>query len=291
MARVALSLVSPMAVLGGPSGHVYYKLPSSEIEEYSYYVHWQEMPSHHDLYGSFEFYWPGTTGYMGSQFHSDGTQMLDFAIWDADSVPGTAHPSGTYCSRFGGEGNGAHCEMTVKMEIGQHYRFRLFKSDQTSSGSTWSVEFNGEHLGSIFFDEEAAGFSLDKMKSGGVGFQEYYADRSASFKASIGFIGPYGLVNGEQILATSATCRCDAGTSCSDTIDGVGSGAPNVLLYGGPGVPTGSGDIWHSSGGARSIEPPQALGNFTILGVAKPGPRPSHRAIPYPALLSEDAIV
>lgn len=286
---VALSMLSPLLALGGPSGHVYYNLPTSEVEEYSYYVHWQAMPSGHNLYASLEFYWPGTTGYMGSQFHSDGTQILDFAIWDAPKVEGTSHPSGQYCSRFGGEGKGSHCEMRVRLELGQSYSFRLFKSGQSASGSTWSVEFNNMHLGSIFFDEGAAGFSLGPLNPSGVGFNEYFADQSANFQASVGFIGPFGKVGGQQIPASSASCMCDAGTNCGQTIAGVGSGRPNVLLYGGPGVPAGSGPIWHSL--ADETTPPQTLGNFTVLGAAQPGRRPSHRAIPYPAMLRTETIV
>lgn len=276
MLSTILRLSLAHVAIGGPSGHAWYNLPSGKVDELQYYVIWKEMPEQHDLYASFEFYWDGTTGYMGSQFHSDGTQILDFAIWDSDSVPGTAQPLGN-CERFGGEGNGAHCEVAVSLERGQNYLFRLYKSSQSGRGSTWSCELNGQKFGDIFFDEVSAGSALGQLNPNGVSFNEYFADSYASFDASVGFIGPYGKINGETIFPSDATCDCDDGTSCSPTIDGVGSGLPNVLLYGGPGVPAGSGDIWSSVSSVPNQE--IELGNFTILGKAKPGRRPSHARI------------
>jgi len=231
-------------VIAGPSAHAYYNWNSPQFDELSYNVKWVAMPSGHNAYASMQFHFAsGVGGYMGSQFHSDGTQILDFAIWDSDSVPGSAQPQGS-CARFGREGNGAHCEVQVSLQIGATYQLRLFKTGQSEQGSIWSCSFNGQpSFGSIFFNEAAAG-QLGKLQNQAIGFLEYFADPSAAFDSSVGFYGPWGSAGGQAYYPSSAECNSDDHTGCDACVPGVGCGAPNVLLKGGPEVPQGSGPIW-----------------------------------------------
>jgi len=235
-----------VTVFAGPSGHAQYSWAygTSEFDEISYDVRWNSMPPGHSAYASMQFWFSNDVGgYMGTQFHADGTQLLDFAIWDGAGRPGSSHPGSPWCTRFGHEGDGSHCEKGVSLSVGQTYQLRLFKTAQSAQGSTWTSTINGMSIGSLFFDEQSAG-ALGRLKPQAVGFLEYFMDQSASFDASVGFQGPYGLSNGEQQTASSAVCDCDENTGCESCAPGFGCGRPNVLLKGGPNVPTGSGPIW-----------------------------------------------
>jgi len=93
----------------------------------------------------------------------------DFAIWDSCSASknswstpcssdgkGSSQPMGRFCSRFGGEGSGSHCERAVDLFKGREYSFHVEVSERNSSGTGWHAsiidEFSGNEseIGTLF---------------------------------------------------------------------------------------------------------------------------------------------
>ena len=84
---------------------------------------------------------------MGGQRHADGSHSIIFSIWDQCKRYGstdcivkneTAIPLGK-CSRFGGEGHGAHCDGQIEFEPGRPYAFRVAVGAANATGRTISV--------------------------------------------------------------------------------------------------------------------------------------------------------
>eukprot|EP01064_Diplonema_japonicum_P022815 TRINITY_DN3300_c4_g1_i1.p1 TRINITY_DN3300_c4_g1~~TRINITY_DN3300_c4_g1_i1.p1 ORF type:complete len:316 (+),score=53.53 TRINITY_DN3300_c4_g1_i1:40-948(+) len=227
----------------GTSGHAIYGFPAGtpQFESIEYSVQWVAMPeTGFNCYASMMLYWEGAGGYMGSQFHSDGTQIIDFAIWDVNGTVKNSKPLGK-CSRFGGEGEGSHCETTQIIKTGREYKFAVTKTFENSTGVAWGVTFLDveagvvHQAGSLFWDEAMSGTKLGQLKPSTISFQEYYT--GGNFNSSVGFIGPVGIANGVKHLPNTAVCSSDDHHNCADNIPGVGSGRPNVLLYAGDKVP------------------------------------------------------
>jgi len=63
---------------------------------------------------------------------------------------------GRFCSRFGGEGSGSHCERAVDLFKGREYSFHVEVSERNSSGTGWHAsiidEFSGNEseIGALF---------------------------------------------------------------------------------------------------------------------------------------------
>lgn len=88
--------------------------------------------------------------YFGQQFHSDGTQVLLWAIWDnKDLIPNSefvfqALPSSPNCVRncldcSGPQTDGVHCFTDASLQFGVPYTFSLVMSMQNASGSMWEL--------------------------------------------------------------------------------------------------------------------------------------------------------
>ena len=88
-----------------------------------------------------------SAGYMGSQVMKGKAgaekQVFTFSCWDADSAykvswttPKDADGNG--CSRFGGEGTGSHCMLTVPATEGATYKFRVASSGKNATGAMWT---------------------------------------------------------------------------------------------------------------------------------------------------------
>eukprot|EP01059_Diplonema_ambulator_P030894 TRINITY_DN548_c0_g1_i4.p3 TRINITY_DN548_c0_g1~~TRINITY_DN548_c0_g1_i4.p3 ORF type:complete len:107 (+),score=29.43 TRINITY_DN548_c0_g1_i4:159-479(+) len=103
-----------------------------------YDVRWIEMPDGYNSYAAMMIFWDGAIGYMGSQFHADGTQMTNFAIWDANGTVQNSKPLSS-CTRFGGEGGGSHCQSTQSIVVGRDYRFKVQQTFANATGVAWSV--------------------------------------------------------------------------------------------------------------------------------------------------------
>eukprot|EP01060_Flectonema_neradi_P024056 TRINITY_DN3257_c0_g2_i1.p1 TRINITY_DN3257_c0_g2~~TRINITY_DN3257_c0_g2_i1.p1 ORF type:complete len:315 (+),score=73.29 TRINITY_DN3257_c0_g2_i1:50-946(+) len=226
----------------GTSGHaqINFKAGTPKFKTATYDVMWEDMPlTGFNCYASSMIYWEAVGGYMGSQFHSDGTQMLDFAIWDVNSSIKNSKPLGE-CSRFGGEGEGSHCEKKVSLKLGNWYRFHVGQQGENATGVTWGVTFTDlstgvvTNVGSLFWDESMSPKKLGSINPGFVTFQEYYT--GGNFNSSIGFKGPFGGVDGKTFNPSSAECNSDDHHNCSPCV-GKECGNPYVTLYAGEKVP------------------------------------------------------
>jgi hypothetical protein len=101
--------------------------------------------------------------------------MVDFAIWDLNSTIKNSQPASLKCSRFGGEGEGAHCETAMKLKIGATYELRIFEVSANATGVVWGATLNGTDMGQLYWNEQQAGKTLGRIsKKSFVTFQEYF---------------------------------------------------------------------------------------------------------------------
>ena len=242
----------------GVSGHAEYTFGNSGVALFSavnYTVAWVSMPATgFNAYAAVQLSWEGATGYAGTQFHEDGTQMFDFAIWDSNGTSRNSHPDNDdgsqRCARFGGEGTGAHCETALPLHVGRAYEVAFYQVSANASGVTWAASLNGVEMGRLFWNEDEAG---PGVRLGGiradsfVAFHEYYTLQG--FSSSVGFRGPVGIgmADGAAHVPLTARCESDAHHNCAPCVPGLGCGRPNVLLEAGPDVPSTNGSsvpIW-----------------------------------------------
>jgi hypothetical protein len=153
------------------------------------------------------------SGYFGAQFHSDGTQMLLFSMWDAPKYNKSSEwtsqgvPASPNCRRNAldatGKSTGVQCAIphptntsgpnNITLEFGIPYRFALGMVEQNESGALWEVTMWDParklsiSVGKMFFVDAPMG--LDPSKCRGLGksqippvlgpaaytFMEYYA--------------------------------------------------------------------------------------------------------------------
>ena len=62
---------------------------------------------------------------------------------------------GRFCSRFGGEGSGSHCERAVDLFKGREYSFHVEVSERNSSGTGWHASIIDE-----FSAQDQTGFGV-----------------------------------------------------------------------------------------------------------------------------------
>eukprot|EP01043_Picozoa_sp_COSAG02_P039955 COSAG02_NODE_3195_length_7193_cov_1.529462_2_plen_241_part_00 len=126
---------------------------------------------------------------MGSQVMrggSDGAekQVFIFSCWDADSAHkvGWTTPKdaqGNGCSRFGGEGTGSHCMLSVPAKEGVTYKFRVASSGKNASGEMWTGMLtdtqSGKQLkvGTLFYPHLPGKSGFGKFKVQSDDFLEY----------------------------------------------------------------------------------------------------------------------
>ncbi len=202
----------------GTSGHAYYGAGPSAPARFAaleYDTVWTQMPeTGSNCYASMMMYWSGAGGYMGSQFHSNGEQWVLFSIWDRNSTVKNSHPAASNCLRFGGEGEGSHCPVTMKLRVGSRYRFHVAQTSKNSSGVVWTATVTDLRtkklttIGSLYWDEAAAGVPLGTISSAPIAFQEYYT--GGNFSSAVGFVGPYGIDDaGAKHEMATAACISD----------------------------------------------------------------------------------
>lgn len=194
-----------------------------------------------------------SAGYMGSQVMrggADGTekQVFIFSCWDADSAHkvGWTTPKdaeGNGCSRFGGEGTGSHCMLTVPAKEGVTYKFRVASSGKNATGEMWTGMLtntqSGKRLkvGTLFYPHlpGKSGFGNFKVQSDD--FLEYFLGGTCSdaVTTQIGITGPF--FNDKTVMPSQAyPSYGNGGCERSDVgacVPGIGCGKPNVLLGGG----------------------------------------------------------
>jgi len=250
----------------GVSGHARYNFSSSSSSSSSssgaaagdggallfaaanFTTRWASMPARgFNAYAAVQLSWEGATGYAGTQFLADGTQLFDFAIWDSNGTSANSRPDGAPCARFGGEGTGAHCETPLPLVVGRDYGVALRQVSANASGVTWAAFLSGKEMGRLFWDEGKAGTRLGGIQADGfVSFHEYFTLQG--FNSSVGFAGPVGVgADGSVHQPAHARCESDAHHNCLPCAPGLGCGPPNVLLEAGAGVPSTNGSsvpIW-----------------------------------------------
>lgn len=191
---------------------------------------------------------PKVGGYFGGQFHKNGSHNVLFSVWDASTTLKTAHPDARTCSRFGGEGEGAHCSTPINWTVGVVYQFHVQQLQQNASGTAWgmSVWYTEPNstvhvflpVGRIFL-VDAPGASPGSGYGGllpwALSFQEYFLGVPPEFHSAAGWIGPYMWSRPltPPDVAVPDCDRCEAVSAC---IPGVGCGRPNAFFEHGKAV-------------------------------------------------------
>lgn len=202
----------------GTSGHAYYGAAPGAPTRFAaleYDTIWTQMPATgSNCYASMMMYWGGAGGYMGSQLYSDGEQWVLFSIWDHNLTVKNSHAAAANCLRFGGEGEGSHCPVTMKLRVGARYQFHVVQTAKNSSGVVWTATVtdlgtqNLTTIGSLYWDEAAAGVPLGTISNAPIAFQEYYT--GGNFSSAVGFVGPFGIDDtGAKHEMATATCISD----------------------------------------------------------------------------------
>lgn len=154
------------------------------------------------------------SGYFGAQFHSDGTQLVLFSMWDAPSYKNSTEweaqgiPASPNCRRnpldSTGKSTGVQCAIpappgtngtgtnNVSFSFGVPYTFEFGIIDQNASGALWEVSvFDPSHknsisVGKMFLVDAPMGLPADKCRGLGTAqapptlgpsaytFMEYY---------------------------------------------------------------------------------------------------------------------
>ena len=95
-------------------------------------------------------------GYMGTQAFRDPSGALTFkalfSIWDVvptatsvrDGQAGWVPGAPGFCERFGGEGTGAHCIVSVTLQQGVVYAVRVANAGVTQVRARWGDAGEGE---------------------------------------------------------------------------------------------------------------------------------------------------
>ena len=198
-----------------------------------------------------------SAGYMGSQVMKGGKagaekQVFIFSCWDADqahkvswTTPKDADGNG--CSRFGGEGTGSHCMLTVPATEGVTYNFRVASSGKNTTGAMWTgtltetASGKSMSVGTLFYPHLPGKVGFGNFNVQSDDFLEYFAggtcDGAATTQVGIG--GPF--FNSRKTLPSQAYPSYGANSgpgAClrsdvSACVPGVGCGSPNVLMSGG----------------------------------------------------------
>ena len=205
------------------------------------------VPANRGVFLATQFHFEhGNGGYFGGQFHPDGSQTVIFSIWDANATAKTSHPDAPTCGRFGGEGEGSHCEVGLNFSLGTAYDFSVSRVSQNASGSAWVGEvlwkvgkvYYRLAIGRLFLRDAAGappGSGYGMLQPWALSFQEYYLGVAVQFHSAAGWIGPTLWSRpGEPPLEAVGDCAAkEAVTAC---IPGVGCGRPNVFFEHGAAV-------------------------------------------------------
>jgi len=222
-------------------GHCNYAFPqgTSTFTDFSAHQVWTRGPVD-NVFGSMQYWFEdGQGGYMGGQFHSDGTQSVLFSVWDSDSMPYSAMPMGD-CTRFGGEVAGAHCLIKYNLHVTTEYIYTVSSDGTNATGAFWSGKVTNKQtgevtkMGTIFLYNVRGLVGFGHLKPAAASFIEYYT--GGSFYSAYGWIGPYG--NGESVVVESARSDEESHVSVSDCIPSFGCGHPNTYYEEGANITT-----------------------------------------------------
>ena len=195
-----------------------------------------------------------SAGYMGSQVMRGGPggaekQVFIFSCWDADSAHKVSwttpmDASGNGCSRFGGEGTGSHCMLTVPATEGVTYKFRVASSGKNATGAMWTGTLTDtssgkqQEVGTLFYPHLPGKVGFGNFKVQSDDFLEYFLGGTCdgAVTTQVGIAGPF--FNGRKTEPSQAHPAYGSSGGCersdvSACVPGVGCGKPNVLLSGG----------------------------------------------------------
>lgn len=200
-------------------------------------------------------------GYFGGQFHADGSNAVLFSIWDFNETVKNAwwsEDASPWCKRFGGEGQGAHCDIAVKFEIGLPYRFRMEFSHQNATGDFWNATVTDlkarkeQLIGQIYLGSVPGVGRAGGVLAQSVSFQEYYT--GGDFLSAAGWIGPrVDDDRGETYTATRASADCNEPSTVSACIPGYGCGSPYSHTVEGKGIGKNCSQAMWGGGGAPLV--------------------------------------
>lgn len=242
MFPVVLLLVWPSA-----AQHAFYQFNTQKrnFNTMSSYLRWTQVEKG-DVYLATHFLTGCSMGYFGGQFQASGSHMILFSMWDYGDkgnpgdrpIPNTARGVSPWCSRFGGEGNGAHCGLNYVFELGLEHRFELSKKIN-ATGTLWTATVTridpiGTEtttlLGTIFLDQQGLPRDCSYLHPAASSFQEYFSH--GNFYSAAAWRGPY--FDGDNGLVPH-----DVDTDCgpyvlhsnvSSVVPNAPSGPPNVFF-------------------------------------------------------------
>jgi len=186
-------------------------------------------------------------GYFGMQTTTSGKVVL-FSLWDYSDSIKSAQGVDYWCSRFGGEGEGAHCIVKYNWQIGVTYEMEVYVSEKTSSYTTLvgivTDKSNGArtYLGSIK-SQVVYGRGITSLNPY-VSFMEYYM--GGTFYTAASMSGPYVNYNYGPNKGQS-DCYGDPPGSVSGSSPNLGSGKPVAYYQKGPNVQRVCGNMWYGS--------------------------------------------
>lgn len=221
----------------------------STFDRYDMFVTWESAPTTGAIYPAFTFGFErgggnnganGGGGYMGTQVSGLDHLML-FSIWDSEA--GTTAIPGPGCSRFGGEGTGAHCGGPYPWVEGREYRLRVELAGSTADGDDWrgtiqdTVTGATTTIGTIHLLNSGGGQGYGNLTKGASTFTEYFGGVESCEGqpyARIRWRGPYA--NAAQIPPSGATVSW-YGYPCPAQNDQSSPAIPQVV------VETGGSDL------------------------------------------------
>ncbi len=208
------------------------------------YLTWDSAPTSDYIYPGFQFgFQAGPGGYMGTQLIGT-TKKAIFSIWDTTDGSGTAQPKSSWCTRFSGEGTGAHCDINFSWVVGRQYQLRLWVLDSDATGTNWgawitdTVTQAGSFIGEIHLASSNGYTGYGWLVPYNIfTFLEYFSGSTCAQVvnyAKVYWMGPIGRAPSNQpFTASSATISNYDCTTMNATTP---QGYPTVALEAGSGV-------------------------------------------------------
>jgi len=241
-----------------------------------------------DVYLATKFFTGCGVGRFGGQIHSDGTQLAILSMWDGDGAAGSAQGASPWCTRFSQgagpwpHGQGAHCIVPFRFEMGSEYCFELTRASNGSS-AFWSLSVSdggpgpAEFVGSILVRPEGTGRDCSLLEPEAESSHEHYA--GGAFYSAAAWRGPFlGGEGGAAPVDVDVDCGPGTESAAAAAVEANASSAPHggpgggatIRFRRGPGVPQDCErpSLWQQAGlGGRGVE--AAAGPAARFG---PGP-------------------
>lgn len=168
----------------------------------------------------------GRGGYAGMQTNAGPDRLFLFSVWDTTEY--RVGSAGSFCQRFGGEGEGISCRMWHTWTAGHSYRFHYRAEGSGWIGLTVTDTTSGTSfkLGSILV-------GADRLSPGSVSWVEYYrwSDSRSSCASE-----PYSRARFEAPTGNDGTLRAritsTSESTCQDMVTVTNGGDHSVHTNG-----------------------------------------------------------